>query len=188
MPAAARVAPVRRIPPMSAADSWLQEREAMFLYGVLADVETAPDRRQLFQNLAHEAGKQATVCETEIRRSGATAGPRAVPRLITLSGVAALLAGAFSMAAGEYVSMRSQREMFERQISVERAELAQYPVEEAAELALIYEARGLPKDDAARVARTIMANPESALDTVAREELGLDPSELGSPWGAALSS
>lgn len=116
------------------------------------------------------------------------AGATADRHLIALSGVAGLLAGAFSMAAGEYVSMRSQREMFERQIAVEREELAQYPVEEAAELAVIYEARGLPKADAERVARAIIANPASALDTVAREELGLDPSELGSPWGAALSS
>jgi VIT1/CCC1 family predicted Fe2+/Mn2+ transporter len=116
------------------------------------------------------------------------AGATADRHLIALSGVAGLLAGAFSMAAGEYVSMRSQREMFERQIAVEREELAQYPIEEAAELAVIYEARGLPKLEAQRLANAIIANPASALDIVAREELGLDPSELGSPWGAALSS
>jgi VIT1/CCC1 family predicted Fe2+/Mn2+ transporter len=283
---------------MSAVDSWKQEKEAVFLYGVLADAESSPDRRQLFQKLSVEAEAQATIWEAELRRSGVASPPpyspsararvvarlvrrfgpermrgvlsamkvrgmsiyggaaphaRAAPatdqgsetapnrhpmpksvedidrrhrsvagahagtlraavfgvndglvsnaslilgfagatadhHIIALSGVAGLLAGAFSMAAGEYVSMRSQREMFERQIAVERDELAQYPVEEAAELALIYEARGLPKQDAERVARTIIANPESALDTVAREELGLDPDELGSPWGAALSS
>ncbi|HET6146813.1 MAG TPA: VIT1/CCC1 transporter family protein [Polyangia bacterium] len=116
------------------------------------------------------------------------AGATSDRHLIALSGVAGLLSGAFSMAAGEYVSMRSQREMFERQISVERDELARYPVEEAAELAVIYEARGLPRADAERVASTIISNPATALDTVAREELGLDPSELGSPWSAALSS
>ena len=107
---------------------------------------------------------------------------------VLVSGVAGLLAGAFSMAAGEYVSMRSQREMFERQIAAERDELQRYPAEEAAELALIYEARGLPKEQAARVAESMIANPKNALDTLAREELGLDPAELGSPWGAALFS
>src|SRR6266478_6503564 len=78
--------------------------------------------------------------------------------------------------------------MFERQISAERDELSQYPTEEAAELALIYEARGLDKQDADRISKRLIANPQHALDTLAREELGLDPAELGSPWGAALSS
>jgi VIT1/CCC1 family predicted Fe2+/Mn2+ transporter len=107
---------------------------------------------------------------------------------IVVSGVAGLMAGAFSMAAGEYISIRSQREMFERQIAIEREELKQYPAEEAAELALIYEARGLEKADAQRVATSLIANPEHALDTLAREELGLDPNALGSPRLAAVSS
>jgi VIT1/CCC1 family predicted Fe2+/Mn2+ transporter len=108
--------------------------------------------------------------------------------LVAISGIAGLLAGAFSMAAGEYVSMQSQREMFERQIASERDEVARYPAEEAAELALIYEARGLEKEEAQRVAKSLIANPENALDTLAREELGLDPGELGSPARAAFSS
>ena len=108
--------------------------------------------------------------------------------VILLTGVAGLLAGAFSMAAGEWVSVRSQREMFEYQIGLERAELARYPAEEAQELALVYEARGLPKEQAAALAASTVANPEEALDTLAREELGLNPDELGSPWGAAASS
>jgi len=107
---------------------------------------------------------------------------------VLVSGVAGLLAGAFSMAAGEYVSVRSQREMFEHQIGAERDELAKYPDEEAAELSLIYQARGLGKDDADRMAARIVANPAYALDALAREELGLDPSALGSPIGAALFS
>jgi vacuolar iron transporter family protein len=107
---------------------------------------------------------------------------------VLVSGVAGLLAGAFSMAAGEYVSVRSQREMFEHQIGAERDELAKYPDEEAAELSLIYQARGLGKDDAERMAARIVANPGYALDTLAREELGLDPGALGSPMGAALFS
>lgn len=274
---------------MSTLQSWIQEKESVFLYGVLAAAETAPERRTLFENLAREAESQAAIWEAELRREGApapafepstrarvvavlvrrfgpvrlrgvlaamkvrgmsiyslpmsgatvggdplahamptsvdeigrrhrgiggarggnlraavfgandglvsnaslilgVAGATADRHLIGVSGIAGLLAGAFSMAAGEYVSMRSQREMFERQISAERDELRRYPAEEAAELALIYEARGLPKDQAARVAQSMIANPENALDTLAREELGLDPAELGSPWGAALFS
>lgn len=109
-------------------------------------------------------------------------------QIILISGLAGLLAGAFSMAAGEYISVRSQREMFEYQIGLEREELAQYPHEEAAELALIYIAKGMDKEDAERVAHTLIADPERALDTLAREELGLNPDELGSPWGAAIAS
>src|SRR6185436_11707111 len=107
---------------------------------------------------------------------------------VLVSGVAGLLAGAFSMAAGEYVSVRSQREMFEYQIGAERDELAKYPDQEAAELSLIYQARGLGKDDADRMSSRIVANPHYALDTLAREELGLDPGALGSPVGAAAFS
>jgi VIT1/CCC1 family predicted Fe2+/Mn2+ transporter len=116
------------------------------------------------------------------------AGAAASGQMILLSGVAGLLAGAFSMAAGEYISVRSQREMLEHQIGLEREELAKYPEEEAAELALIYAARGIPKEDAERLAKHIVADPERALDTLTREELGLNPDELGSPVGAALSS
>ena len=104
------------------------------------------------------------------------------------TGVAGLMAGALSMAAGEYVSMRSQREVFESQIALERAELAQYPEEEIEELALIYQARGLDLESARRFARELVRTPEHALDTLAREELGLNPDELGSPWGAAFAS
>ena len=116
------------------------------------------------------------------------AGAAAEPRLVVLTGIAGLLAGAISMASGEYVSVRSQREMYEYQIDIERAELAQYPAEEAAELALIYEAEGLCKDDAKRVAATVIADPKVAMDALTRFELGLNPDQLGSPWGAALSS
>jgi VIT1/CCC1 family predicted Fe2+/Mn2+ transporter len=116
------------------------------------------------------------------------AGASSNSSIILLSGVAGLLAGAFSMAAGEFVSVRSQREMYEYQIGLERLELDQYPEEEAEELALIYAAKGMPKDQALELARKIIADPEQALDTLAREELGLNPEDLGSPWGAAWSS
>jgi VIT1/CCC1 family predicted Fe2+/Mn2+ transporter len=116
------------------------------------------------------------------------AGAAQEPSVIVLTGVAGLLAGAFSMAAGEYVSVRAQREMFEYQIGLERDELDKYPDEEAAELALIYAAKGMDAAEARRLADTLMRDPERALDTLAREELGLNPDELGSPWIAAVSS
>ncbi|MFH0933735.1 MAG: VIT1/CCC1 transporter family protein [Pseudomonadota bacterium] len=116
------------------------------------------------------------------------AGASPEPSIIVLTGVAGLLAGAFSMAAGEYISVRSQREMFEYQIGLERDELEKYPDEEAAELALIYAAKGVSPDEARRLADQLMEDPERALDTLAREELGLNPDDLSSPWMAALSS
>ncbi|MEZ5498710.1 MAG: VIT1/CCC1 transporter family protein [Steroidobacteraceae bacterium] len=107
---------------------------------------------------------------------------------VLTAGIAGLLAGALSMASGEYVSVRSQREMFEYQIQLEKEELDEYPDEEAEELALIYNARGLAMDKARDLSRAMMADPARALDTLAREELGLNPDELGSPWGAAIFS
>ncbi|HVV22372.1 MAG TPA: VIT1/CCC1 transporter family protein [Pseudonocardiaceae bacterium] len=116
------------------------------------------------------------------------AGSGAAGSTILFAGLAGLLAGAFSMAAGEYISMRSQKDAFEREIELEAAELNQDPAAEAEELALIYRAKGLDAGEAARVAATIMADREVALETMTREELGLDPDDLGSPWSAALSS
>ena len=116
------------------------------------------------------------------------AGASSDGAIILLSGAAGLMAGAFSMAAGEYVSVRSQREMYEYQIRLESDELEHYPEAEAEELALIYEARGLDRDEAKRLAISITSNKEKALATLAREELGLNPEALGSPWGAAASS
>jgi VIT1/CCC1 family predicted Fe2+/Mn2+ transporter len=112
----------------------------------------------------------------------------AEPRFILLAGIAGLLAGAFSMAAGEWVSMQSQRELYERQIALERAELEMMPEEEEAELARLYRSRGFSPDEARTIAHRIFRDPEVALETLIREELGLDPNELGSPWGAASGS
>ncbi len=109
-------------------------------------------------------------------------------KVILLSGAAGLLAGAFSMAAGEYISMRSQREMYEYQIDLERKEVDEYPEEEAEELALIYNARGVSMERARQVAHEIIQDREHALNTLAREELGLNPDDLGSAWGAAIFS
>jgi len=116
------------------------------------------------------------------------AGATADPQTLVTAGVAGLLAGALSMAAGEWISMQSQKEFYEYQIGLEREEFAAYPEEEAEELALIYAARGMPLEQARETARTLLADPEHALDVLAREELGLNPDELGSPWGAAFGS
>lgn len=116
------------------------------------------------------------------------AGAGATAASVVTAGVAGLLAGALSMAAGEYISMRSQREMFEYQIGLERDELAEYPDEEAEELALIYAARGMDLEQARGITRELVKNPTAALDALAREELGLNPDDLGSPWGAAIFS
>jgi VIT1/CCC1 family predicted Fe2+/Mn2+ transporter len=116
------------------------------------------------------------------------AGAHSGHHFIILSGIAGLLAGACSMGSGEYVSVRSQREMLEYQLALEKHELDTYPEEEAAELAFIYEARGLPKEEAEKVANILIQNPEKALDTLAREELGINPDDLVSEWGAAISS
>ena len=113
------------------------------------------------------------------------AGAGVDARYVLTSGVAGLLAGALSMAAGEYVSVRSQREMYEYQIGLERDELAEYPEEEAEELALIYAARGMAPEQARSLAHALIQDPAHALDALAREELGLNPNDLGSPWGAA---
>jgi VIT1/CCC1 family predicted Fe2+/Mn2+ transporter len=116
------------------------------------------------------------------------AGAAGDGRMLLLSGIAGLLAGAFSMAAGEYVSIRSQRDLYEYQIGLEQEELALYPEEEQEELALIYNARGLPMEQARRVAADMLKDPQHALDTLSREELGLNPENLGSSWGAAGAS
>jgi VIT1/CCC1 family predicted Fe2+/Mn2+ transporter len=116
------------------------------------------------------------------------AGASSNNQVIVLAGVAGLLAGAFSMAAGEYVSMQSQRELFEHQISIEREEMRVMPDVEEQELSAIYRAKGLSEADSNKIAASLMKDPETALDTKLREELGLDPNELGSPLGAASSS
>lgn len=110
----------------------------------------------------------------------------APPREFVL--LAGLLAGAFSMAAGEFIAVLSQRELFERQIAVERRHIELAPDAERAMLAGRYEDKGLSRAQAEAVAERLMADPETALDTIAREQLGLDPDELGAPRAAALAS
>lgn len=116
------------------------------------------------------------------------AGAHVSPNIIFLTGIAGLLAGACSMGAGEYVSVRSQREIFEYQIDIEKRELDEYPEEEMEELSLIYQARGVPQLQANQLAKIMIENPDTALNALAREELGLNPDDLISPIGAMISS
>jgi VIT1/CCC1 family predicted Fe2+/Mn2+ transporter len=116
------------------------------------------------------------------------AGGTENPSFIILAGTAGLLAGAFSMAAGEYISMRSQRDVYEGMIAREKEELEQWPEEEQKELSLIYQRKGLTAPEADLVAARLMSDRQVALETKVREELGLDPKDLGSPWGAAAYS
>ena len=105
-----------------------------------------------------------------------------------LVGAAGMLAGSVSMAAGEYLSVRSRIELFERQIALEEEELRLYPEDEAEELALIFEARGLGREQARALGKRLISEPARALDVLSREELGLNPDDLGSPWASALAS
>src|SRR5512133_777726 len=110
------------------------------------------------------------------------------PRTVVLTGFAGLLAGAFSMAAGEYTSVASSRDLLARQVAMEKREIDEAPEEEAAELALIFKQKGLSTEQASRTAAELLKNADSAADTLVREELGLDPEDLGSPVHAAVAS
>lgn len=117
------------------------------------------------------------------------AGAQLTAHQVLLTGLAGLLAGALSMAIGEWLSVQSARELYGRQIAIEQEELKQSPEEEREELSLIYQAKGLDPDAANATASRILSDPSSALDTLAREELGIDPAELGgSAWEAAIAS
>ena len=117
------------------------------------------------------------------------AGAALSAHLILITGLAGLLAGACSMAMGEWLSVNTARESNQRQIDVEATELEEVPDEEKEELALIYQSKGLPEEQAKALAETLISNKETALDTLTREELGIDPDELGgSPWTAGGTS
>lgn len=116
------------------------------------------------------------------------AGAHAGAGTVRLAGIAGLMAGAFSMAAGEYVSMRAQSELMQRELDVERRALRYEPEDERRELAAIYESRGLDASLAAELSAKMMRNPELALETHAREELGFSPGQTGNPLQAAVSS
>jgi vacuolar iron transporter family protein len=116
------------------------------------------------------------------------AGADPAPAVVRLAGLAGLVSGAISMAAGEYNSMRVQAELLQRELALEATELRRRPEHETEELAGIYQARGLDPAQAREMAEAMMSDPDTALETHAREELGIDPSRLGSPIGAGASS
>lgn len=128
------------------------------------------------------------VSNTALVMGFAGAVPTVSNSTVVFAGFAGLLAGAFSMAAGEFVSVSSQRDLFAREIAVEAQELKDKPLEEQRELELLYRAKGLDRQAARELAAKIMSDPATALDTLAREELGLDPDALGSPVKVAASS
>jgi VIT1/CCC1 family predicted Fe2+/Mn2+ transporter len=178
------------------------EREHAEIWRKLKDPDYHPDRDIATRERWHRSGRSGTLRAVIFGVSdglvsnlalvmgvaGASGAVGAESHFILLAGIAGLLAGAFSMAAGEYISMQSQRELFERQIALERAEMEAMPEEEEAEMAAIYRAKGFRDDEARAIAHRLFENPEHALDQLLREELGLDPDELGSPFGAAFGS
>jgi VIT1/CCC1 family predicted Fe2+/Mn2+ transporter len=116
------------------------------------------------------------------------AGANPGHNIIRLAGLAGLVAGGFSMASGEYISVRAQKELLEYEIDVERKSIEESPDQEQEELRQLFVSRGIDADLARRLSVDLMRDPEMALRTHAREELGVDPSTTGSPWGAAISS
>jgi VIT1/CCC1 family predicted Fe2+/Mn2+ transporter len=116
------------------------------------------------------------------------AGADPAPAVVRLAGLAGLVSGAISMAAGEYNSMRVQAELLERELAMEERELRRRPGPETDELAGIYQQRGLDAGKARELAEAMMSDPDTALEAHAREELGINPAELGSPWAAGRSS
>jgi VIT1/CCC1 family predicted Fe2+/Mn2+ transporter len=116
------------------------------------------------------------------------AGAHPAAGVVRLAGLAGLIGGAFSMAAGEFISMKAQRELIERELDVEREAIASRPERERRELVALYRSRGVDRTTADAMARQMMSNPDLALETHAREELGVSPQSLGSPLAAAASS
>jgi VIT1/CCC1 family predicted Fe2+/Mn2+ transporter len=125
---------------------------------------------------------------TNIALIAGVGGGGVSPKTIILTGVSGLVAGAISMALGEYTSVKTQNEQLDHEVAVERRELERHPEQEAEELAQRWMDRGLPGDLARQVAAALAENPEEALRVHAQEELGLDPHEKPSPWVAAISS
>jgi VIT1/CCC1 family predicted Fe2+/Mn2+ transporter len=178
------------------------EREHAEIWRKLKDPDYHPDRDIAERERWHRSGRSGTLRAVIFGVSdglvsnlalvmgvaGAAGPAETAGHFILLAGIAGLLAGAFSMAAGEYISMQSQRELFERQIALERAEMEAMPEEEEAEMAALYRAKGFSADEAKAIAHRLFEDPERALDQLIREELGLDPDELGSPLGAAFGS
>jgi vacuolar iron transporter family protein len=178
----------RRLPQLLAARSGLRGRKPVLPHAGTVDGEQAPQSGKSGKLRAAIFGINDGLVSNGALIMG-FAGAQQDRGVILLAGISGLLAGAFSMGAGEYISMKVQREVLERMLHLEAHELGSDPETEQAELAEIYVRKGLSPDLADQVASQLMQDPAIALDTHAREELGIDPEEgLGSPWGAATSS
>jgi VIT1/CCC1 family predicted Fe2+/Mn2+ transporter len=116
------------------------------------------------------------------------AGANPNSKAVVIAGLAGLVAGAFSMGIGEFISVSAQRELFERELRIEASEIEKRPEAETKELAELYESRGVPPDLAREVAGYLMKDPDTALEIHAQEELGVAPGSIGSPWQAAIAS
>ena len=163
--------------------------------GVLADgdAEQHQDTEHHHRNVQSGAARAAVFgvsdgLVTNVSLILGVFGAQSGPSYVRLAGFAGLLAGAFSMAAGEYISMSAQRELLNRELDVERSALRRDPEAERRELAELYEQRGLSSEAATSLAEMMMRTPEMALQAHAREEIGIDPSSLPSPYPAAGSS
>jgi len=187
-----------------AASSGLPSAERSHARVVTAVLESAPRGGAVGPVLAKLEGRHRSVGGNALRAAVLGANDGLVSNLslvmgvlgaavsehtVLLTGLAGLVAGAASMAMGEWLSVTNSRELFESQVQTEAQELEQNPAEEQEELALIYQAKGLGQDEARSLAKRLFADRKSALDTLVREELGLDPEELGgSPYVAAGTS
>jgi VIT1/CCC1 family predicted Fe2+/Mn2+ transporter len=178
----------RRLPELQAARPGLRGRQPLLPHAGAVDGEQAAQTGKSGQLRAAIFGINDGLVSNVALIMG-FAGAEQARGVILLAGISGLLAGAFSMAAGEYISMKVQREVLERMLHLEAHELHGDPDTEREELAEIYRRKGLSDELATEVATELMRDPAVALDTHAREELGIDPEEgLGSPWGAAVSS
>jgi len=154
---------------------------------------TATDQWHTHRNITGGAARAAVFgmsdgLTTNVALILGVAGANPAGGVVRLAGLAGLIGGAFSMAAGEWVSMRAQAELLERELDVERHALKTSPEHEERELVGIYRERGIDHDTAAAMASQVMADPDRALEVHAREELGVNPGALGSPVSAAFSS
>jgi VIT1/CCC1 family predicted Fe2+/Mn2+ transporter len=178
----------RRLPELQAARPGLRGRQPMLPHAGDVDGEQAAQSGKSGRLRAAIFGINDGLVSNVALIMG-FAGAEQDRGVILLAGISGLLAGAFSMGAGEYISMKVQREVLERMLHLEAHELHGDPDTEREELAEIYRRKGLSDELATEVATELMRDPAVALDTHAREELGIDPEEgLGSPWGAAISS
>ena len=155
--------------------------------------EIAPAERHHHRDLHGGAARAAVfgVSDGLVSNVGlilGVAGADPAPSVVRLAGLAGLIAGAVSMAAGEYNSMKVQAELLERELNLERIALAEFPHVETVELAQAYQAKGVDADQARALAEAMMSDPERALEAHAREELGISPEGIGSPIAAAVSS